>query len=273
MGWVTGVRPLLFLSLALFVFAGVTFAALQKGAAQTSASPQASAGTPIVFAAASLKASLDAIAAEWKVQTGKSAAISYAASGELAKQMEQGSHADLFLAASLAWMDQVDKNKLIKADTRRTLLSNTLVLIQPAEASSSLKIESGFDLAGEAADGKIAVCSLVLCPAGLYAKEALEKLGIWQNTEGKLVQTEHSHAALALVANGEARFGIVYGTDAKAEPKVRIVGTFPSSVHTPIVYSAALLAASNNRDAAFFLSYLRSQAATKIFKDHGFVIK
>jgi molybdate transport system substrate-binding protein len=227
---------------------------------------------PVVFAAASMKTALDAAAAAWKADTGKTVSIAYASSATLAKQIEQGAPADIFISADLKWMDYLEKSKLIRAGTRRNLFGNKLVLIEPSDADVKLEIAKGFDLAGAAGDGKIAVCAIDSCPGGIYAKEALESLGVFAGVEPKLAQADNVRNALTLVSRGEAKFGIVYATDAKADPKVKVVGTFPASSHSKIVYAVALIAASANPDAAFFLAYLTSQAATKIFTGQGFEI-
>jgi len=227
---------------------------------------------PVVFAAASMKTALDAAAAAWKADTGKTVSIAYASSATLAKQIEQGAPADIFISADLKWMDYLEKSKLIRAGSRRNLFGNKLVLIEPSDADIKLEIAKGFDLAGAAGDGKIAVCAIDSCPGGIYAKEALESLGVFASVEPKLAQADNVRNALTLVSRGEAIFGIVYATDARADPKVKVVGTFPASSHSPIVYPVALIAASANPDAALFVAYLTSQAATKIFTGQGFEI-
>jgi molybdate transport system substrate-binding protein len=261
--------------LALLTIA-VAVAAFSPGAGKAetpAAPPSAEKDKPvIVFAAASMKTALDAVAAAWTANTGKTASIAYASSAVLAKQIEQGAPADIFISADLKWMDYLDKAKLIRAGTRRKLFGNKLVLIAPADADAKLEIAKGFDLAGAAGDGKIAVCTLNSCPGGIYAKEALESLGVFASVETKLAQAGDIRSALNLVSRGEAKFGIVYATDAKADPKVKVVGTFPASSHSPIVYPVALVEASQNPDAAFFLAYLTSQAAIKIFTEQGFDI-
>jgi molybdate transport system substrate-binding protein len=232
----------------------------------------APAGAPVVFAAASTKTALDAVAAAWKADTGKAVSIAYASSAALAKQIEQGAPADIFISADLKWMDYLEKAKLIRAGTRKNLFGNKLVLIEPSDADVKLEITTGFDLAGATGDGKIAVCAIDSCPAGIYAKEALESLGAFASVEPKLAQADNVRNALNLVSRGEARFGIVYATDAKADPKVKVVGIFPAWSHSPIVYSVALIAASGNPDAALFLAYLASQAATRFFREQGFEV-
>jgi molybdate transport system substrate-binding protein len=242
------------------------------GEADAATAAPDTAAAPVVFAAASMKTALDAVAAAWQADTGKTVSIAYASSATLAKQIEQGAPADIFISADLKWMDYLEKAKLIRAGTRRNLLGNKLVLIEPGDADVKLEIAKGFDLAGAAGDGKIAVCMIHSCPAGIYAKEALESLGVFAGVEAKLAQADNVRNALNLVARGEAKFGIVYATDARADPKVKVVGTFPASSHSPIVYPVALVAASENPDAAFFLAYLSSQAAIQIFLEQGFEV-
>ena len=227
---------------------------------------------PTIFAAASMKTALDAISAAWTAKTGKTPVISYGSSGVLAKQIQSGAPADLFISADQKWMDVLAKSGAIKPETRQALLGNTLVLVEPVSAPAALKIAKGFDLSGAIGDGKLAVCTISSCPAGIYGKEALEKLGVFKSVEPKLAQAENVRAALVLVARGEAKFGIVYGTDAKAEPKVKVVDTFPEDSHTPIVYPVAVTKDSKDPDAVDFEAFLRGAAATKILTDQGFII-
>jgi molybdate transport system substrate-binding protein len=260
--------------LAALVF-GLVIAAValpRFGFAQQPAAPKATAKGPVVFAAASMKTALDAVAAAWTAETGKTPPIVYASSAVLAKQIEQGAPADIFISADLNWMDYLDKAKLVRPETRRNLLGNTLVLIEPVDASASLTIATGFDLAGATGDGKVAVCTIASCPGGMYAKQALEKLGIWEKVEPKLAQADNIRNALTLVSRGEAKFGIVYATDAKADPKVKVVGVFSEATHSPIVYPIALVEASKNPDAARFAAYLSSKAANRIWIEQGFTI-
>ena len=252
--------------------AAIVLARSAFGGADAGTAASGSAAAPVVFAAASMKTALDAVAAAWKANTGKTVSIAYASSAVLAKQIEQGAPADIFISADLKWMDYLEKAKLIRAGTRKNLFGNKLVLIEPSDADVTIEIAKGFDLAGAAGDGKIAVCMIDSCPGGMYAKEALESLGVFASVEPKLAQTDNVRGALALVSRGEAKFGIVYATDARADPKVKVVGTFPALSHSPIVYPVALVAASANPDAALFLTYLSSQAATKIFLEQGFEI-
>jgi molybdate transport system substrate-binding protein len=249
--------------------------ALAIGAAFFCASGVARAQTagPTIFAAASMKTALDAIASAWKDKTGKPVVISYGSSGTLAKQIEAGAPADLFISADQKWMDVLAKDGAIKPATRRDLVGNALVLVAPADAKApALAIDKGVDLAGALGDGKLAVCTVTSCPAGIYGKEALIKLGVWADVAPKLAQADNVRAALLLVARGEAKYGIVYATDAKAEPKVKVVGTFPDSSHEPIVYPVALTASAQNPDAAAFEDFLRTPGSVKLLMDQGFVI-
>lgn len=256
----------------VLAFTLISVALLHPGLAAPPANSSAKSTPLVVFAAASMKTALDAVAASWKAETGKNTAIVYASSAALAKQIEHGAPADIFISADLTWMDYLEKAKLIKPGTRRNLLGNALVLIEPADTSVDLKIAQGFDLAGATGDSKIAVCTIVSCPGGIYAKQALENLEVFTNVEAKLAQADNIRAALTLVSRGEAKFGIVYATDAKADPKVKVVGVFPEATHSPIVYPVALAATSKNPDAAAFLAYLSSPAACKILTEQGFTI-
>ena len=227
---------------------------------------------PLVFAAASMKTALDAIALKYAADGKPAPVISYGSSGTLAKQIQSGAPADLFISADQNWMDVLAKDSAIDLATREVLLGNTLVLVEPADAIASFKIDRGFDLAGALGDGKLAVCTVASCPAGIYGKEALQELGVWAAVEPKLAQADNVRAALLLVARGEAKFGIVYATDARAEPKVKVVDIFPESSHTPIVYPVALIKGAKNPDAAAFEAYLHSAAARTTLTDQGFTV-
>ena len=241
-------------------------------ALSVSFAPAFAAEKVTVFAAASLKNALDEVSAAWKAGTGKETANSYAASSALAKQIEGGAPADVFISADLDWMKYLADKKLITEGSQVSLLGNTLVLVAPADSKAEIKIAPGFDLAGVLNGGKLAVCDVKTVPAGKYGKAALEKLGVWDKVEGSLAQAENVRAALKLVATGEAPAGIVYQTDANEEKKVKVLGTFPEDTHPKIVYPAALVAASKNADAAEFLKFLQSPRALDIFKAHGFII-
>jgi molybdate transport system substrate-binding protein len=244
--------------------------ALAVAATITPATAQERSSGPLVFAAASLKTALDAIAADWQKESGKRAVLSYAASSALARQIESGAPADIFISADLDWMDWLQQRKLIDAASRETLLDNSLVLVAPADSKIEFKIAPGANLAATLGNGRLAVGEVNSVPAGKYAKEALEKLGMWQSVANKLAPSPDVRSALNFVARGEAQLGIVYATDAKAEPRVKVVDTFPPDSHAPILYPAALTAASRNPDAKALLAYLRSSTAVSEFKAQGF---
>lgn len=223
-----------------------------------------------VFAAASMKNALDDVNAAYGKATGVKVTASYAASSALARQIEQGAPADVFVSADLKWMDYLAEKKAIKSDTRINLLGNKLVLIAPADSKiGPVTIGHGFDLAGLAGNGRIATGDVRAVPVGLYAKAALEKLGAWQAAAPKFATADNVRAALLLVARGEAALGIVYETDAKVEPGVKIVGTFPDDSHEPIVYPVAATATAKP-DVAGYLTFLRTKAAKAIFETYGF---
>lgn len=230
------------------------------------------ARTVTVFAAASLKTALDAIGARWTMATGKKVTFSYAASGALARQIENGAPADMFASADLKWMDYAADKKLIKPESRVTLLGNKLVLVEPKGARVDLKIEPGFKLAEALADSRLAIGVPGAAPAGTYAREALTRLGVWDKVEGKTAGAENVRAALAFVARGEARLGIVYATDAASDPGVSVVATFPADSHAPIVYPFALTHSSNNPLASAFLTFLTSPQARAVFEKEGFTV-
>lgn len=226
----------------------------------------------LVFAAASLKNALDAVAADFSGAPDAPVRISYAASPTLAKQIEAGAPADIFISADLAWMDYLAERGLIRADSRRNLLGNTLVLIAPAEAPVDLAIAPGFPLAAALGDGRLAMANTQAVPAGKYGKAALEALGVWADISGRLAQADNVRAALALVSRGEVPLGIVYATDAAADPGVVVVGAFPPETHPPIVYPIALTAASSRPAAARFLSFLGGDGGRSHFEKEGFSI-
>jgi molybdate transport system substrate-binding protein len=223
-----------------------------------------------VFAAASMKNALDDVDAAYTAKTGVKVAASYAASSTLAKQIEQGAPADVFVSADTDWMDYVTARKDINAPSRVDLLGNSIVLIAPKDSKiDHVAIGPGFDLARLAGDGKIATGDVKAVPVGKYAQAALEKLGAWQAAAPKFAMAESVRAALALVARGEAVLGIVYSTDAKVEPGVKIVGTFPADSHPPIIYPVAATATAKPQ-AGSYLAFLRTAAAKAIFEKYGF---
>jgi molybdate transport system substrate-binding protein len=227
---------------------------------------------PLIFAAASLKNALDDVAAQWQRESGKKVVISYAASNTLIKQIEQGAPADMFISADLDWMDYGQQNNFINVQTRSNLLSNKIVLVAPKDATFTLSIARGFDLAAALKGGRLAMANVDAVPAGKYGKAALEKLGAWDGVKDKIAQADNVRAALLLVSRGEAPLGIVYQTDAASEPAVKIVGTFPEDSHPPITYPIALTKTSTNPDARAFLNYVRSPAAKPAFERQGFTV-
>ena len=253
-------------ALATAIVAGLVFSA--------GGMPAVAQSKPVlVFAAASLKNALDDINAQYARDTHKpAAAISYAASSTLAKQAEAGAPADIFISADLDWMDYLAKKNLIKSETRKTLLGNALVLVAPKSNATNVDIKPGFPLASLLHGGKLAMADTRAVPAGKYGQAALESLGVWSQVSGSIAQAENVRAALALVARGEAPYGIVYATDAASEPGVAIAGTFPENSHPPIVYPAALLKDSSNPDAAAFLAYMESAKAKPLFEKQGFTV-
>ena len=227
----------------------------------------------LVFAAASLKNALDEIAAAWSRDTGKPMPkISYAASPALAKQIEQGAPADLFLSADLDWMDYLAGKNLIKADSRVNLLGNQIVLIAPRDSKVTIELKSGVDLAPALGGGRLSMANVDAVPAGKYGKAALEKLGAWNGVKDRLAQAENVRAALLLVARGEAPLGVVYSTDAAAESTVRIVASFPDGSHPAIVYPVAETRASKAADTRLFLDYLKGSKARLAFEKQGFTV-
>jgi molybdate transport system substrate-binding protein len=224
-----------------------------------------------VFAAASLRNALDDVNAAYTKSGGAKVVASYAATSALAKQIEQGAPADVLATADVRWIDYAIKHKRVKPDTRVDLLGNRLVLIAPkASKLGNVPIAKGFDIAKLAGGGRIAVADVKAVPAGRYAQAALEKLGAWSAAQPKLAQAENVRAALAYVARGETPLGIVYETDAKIEPGVKIVGVFPADSHPPVTYPVAETAGSKNAKVKGYLHFLRTQAAKAIFEKYGF---
>lgn len=231
--------------------------------------PAGAQPTLTVFAAASLKSSLDEIAADFE-KSGHSVQISYGGSSTLARQIQYGAPAQVFISANTAWMDVLEQDGMLVAGTRRDLLTNRLVLIAGADTSDDLTIKPGFDLAATLGRGRLAMALVDAVPAGIYGRAALQSLDIWQAVAPKVAQVDNVRAALMLVAIGEAPYGIVYATDAMAEPRVRIVGSFPADSHPPILYPAAAIAGPDPAQGQVFLDFLESPQASAIFRRHGF---
>jgi molybdate transport system substrate-binding protein len=226
----------------------------------------------LVFAAASLKNALDDADAQYLHDTGRKVLVSYGASSALAKQIENGAPADIFISADLDWMDYVAERKLIKPDTRLNILGNKLVLIAPVDGHINLTIAPNFPLAQALGNERLAMADPASVPAGKYGKAALEALGVWSSVSSKVAPAQDVRATLLLVSRGEAPLGIVYQTDAAADKGVKIVGAFPESTHPPIIYPIAVTTASTNPDAGAFVGFLKSPAARPAFEKQGFVV-
>lgn len=225
-----------------------------------------------VFAAASVKEALDQQVGIFEHATGRKVVVAYAGSNALARQIEAGAPADVFVSADVDLIDYLGARKLVRPGTRSDLLRNRLVLIAPATSSSSLRITPGFGLAEALRGGRLAMANPDSVPAGKYGRDALRALGVWASVESRVARAENVRAALLLVARAEAPFGIVYATDALAEPRVRVVDTFPEGTHAPIVYPVAILASSRSPYAQRFVGSLGSSAATAVWMRHGFAM-
>ena len=224
-----------------------------------------------IFAASSLKTALDQIATDWQTASGNKVAISYDSSAKLAKQIQQGAPADIFISASEPWMDTLAHDKLIQDVSRKDILGNTLILIAAGRADK-VAITRDLDLAGLLKGGKLAMGMIDSVPAGQYGKQALDSLGLWPSVAANVAQTENVRAALQLVTSGEAPYGIVYASDAvAAADKVTVVGTFPEDSHKPIVYPAALTATAQPQAQAL-LDALSTDAAQAVFAAQGFTV-
>lgn len=222
----------------------------------------------LIFAAASLQTALEDLSPQIARATGTTVRTSYAASSALARQIESGAPADIFMSADLEWMDYLQQRGEIQPPTRVNLLGNALVLVAPSSRASTLTIAPGFPLATALGDGRLAIADPDV-PAGRYARAALTSLGVWNTVSERIAPAENVRAALLLVSRGEAPFGIVYRTDAVIDRGVSMVGTFPPSSHPPIVYPAALTTSAVPL-AARVLEFLRSESAAAVFTRHGF---
>ncbi len=223
-----------------------------------------------VFAAASLTNALSEISTKYEKETGIKIAHSFAASSVLAKQIENGAPADLFISADLKWMNYLQEKSLVNKSSRKNLLANTLVLIAPKGRSFDVKFEEGFAFV-KAFDGRLCTGDIESVPVGIYAKEALTNLGWWKDIKSRIVGTQDVRGALAFVERAECNVGIVYETDAKVSSKVDLVGTFPESTHSPVLYPVAMTV-NSKESAKAYLSYLQSDEAMNIFKKYGFNI-
>ena len=225
-----------------------------------------------VFAAASLTNAMRDVATRFQAETGHSVALSLAGSSKLARQIQQGAPADVFISANTDWMERLAADGLLERGTRFDLLRNSLVLIAHGRASAPVSIGSDMDLAGLLGDGRLAMALVDAVPAGIYGKASLQSLGQWQAVAPKVAQADNVRAALALVATGEAPYGITYATDAAASDNVTVVGTFPADTHPPIIYPAAAIAGHDGPLVRRFLTFLRSDTARAAFVRQGFTV-
>lgn len=228
---------------------------------------------PLVLAAASLQESLTAAADAWAAKGHPKPTLSFAASSALARQIDAGAPADLFLSADEPWMDDVQKHGKVVPGTRVSFLANSLVLIAPAASTARIAIRRGFPLARALGGGRLAMADPAAVPAGKYGKAALTTLGVWPSVQARVIPGDSVRAALAFVDRGEAPLGIVYGTDARADRKVRVVGTFPANSHPPITYPVARLAGAASPDAEGFRRFLISAPGRAIFRRYGFTAR
>lgn len=232
----------------------------------------ASAQDLVVFAAASLGGSLQEVFDAWHDDTGHTAVASYAGSSLLARQIQQGAPADLFISASSEWMDAVEASGDIDTQSRRNLLGNRLVLIAYDSNAEPVKLMPGVNLVSLLDGNRLAMAMVEAVPAGIYGKAALTALGEWASLAPHVAQSDNTRSTLILVASGEAPYGIVYATDARAESRVGVVGTFAEDTHEPIVYPVAVLSNSRSKVARDFLAYLSGDKARAIFQADGFVV-
>lgn len=230
------------------------------------------AAPPTIFAAASLKPALDDLAAHGTLGAPAPQLV-YAASSALARQIEQGAPADIFISADEAWMEEVESRGGVVSATRHDLLGNALVLIAPTASSVKVDLTRPASLLRTLGSGHLSVALPKAVPAGRYATEALHSLGSWQMVESRLAMSRDVRAALELVAMGECPLGIVYRSDAVSEPRVRVVATFPPSSHTPIVYPAAIVRGHDSAASRALLAALQSPAAQAVFRRYGFDVR
>ncbi|WOI56270.1 molybdate ABC transporter substrate-binding protein [Palleronia sp. LCG004] len=225
-----------------------------------------------VFAAASLTNAMEEIEPRFEEATGHDLVVSLAGSSALARQILAGAPADVFISANALWMDEVEKAGLVAEGTRTDLLGNSIVLVAHGEGASKVDLGPGTDLAGLLGDGYLAMALVDAVPAGIYGRAALEDLGLWDDVETRVAQSDNVRTALRLVATGEAPFGIVYATDAAAENGVSVVGTFPEGTHPPILYPVAGIAGRESAAATGFLDFLSGPEARAAFERQGFVV-
>lgn len=229
----------------------------------------------LVFAASSLKPALDPVIELWQNETGHMVTVSYGGSSALARQIEQGAPADLFLSAAVTWMDAVDQGGLLQPGTRVDLWGNALSVVAHDPKAMPFAMDKATDLPAIIGNDRLAMALVDAVPAGQYGKEALIRLGHWDRVAPQVVQTEDARAAMALVASGEAAFGIVFATDAiaaEASGAAVEVSRFPPDSHAPIIYPGAVVRGSTSRDAVAFLTFLQRTSASAVFAGQGFVV-
>lgn len=246
---------------------------LSLGAA-LSLSPAASPAAErlTVFAAASTSDAISEIAGRYESEGAEPPRLSFAASSTLARQIDNGAPADVYLSASRTWMDYLAERGRIAPGTRRTLLGNRLVLVAPEDSALDIAVRPGFALAEALGSGRLAMGDPDHVPAGVYGKQALEALGVWSELAGRVARAANVRAALALVARGEAAAGITYATDAAISDEVRVVDAFPADSHAPITYDVAIVAGRANPASRAFVAYLHSPAARAVFVRRGFTV-
>ncbi|MBO9456059.1 molybdate ABC transporter substrate-binding protein [Paracoccus sp. R12_1] len=235
-------------------------------------SSSAAAEQITVFAAASMTNAMARIEQDFEAGTGHDLVVSLAGTSVLARQIQQGAPADIFISANADWMDALEQDGLIEPGTRFDLLANALVLVAHGKDAKPVAIGPDTDLAGLVGDGRLAMALVDAVPAGIYGKASLESLGLWDSVAPAVAQADNVRAALRLVATGEARLGIVYATDAVAEKDVSVIGSFPADSHPPIVYPAADIAGRDLPAETEFLDYLRGPQAREAFEQQGFVV-
>jgi molybdate transport system substrate-binding protein len=228
-----------------------------------------------VFAASSLQNALEEVGQRYRQATGVAVRFSFAGSGALARQIEQGAPAAVFVSADEQWMDYLAQRNLIVGATRKALLGNRLVLVVPADSAvGRVELKPGFDLrALLGPEGRWVTGDPAGVPVGRYAREALTRLGAWEFAQSRLVRAENVRVALAFVERGEVAAGVVYETDAAIAPKVRVAGVFPADSHTPITYPVAITAGRDSQEARDFLRFLASGEARAAFGRFGFTIR
>ena len=227
-----------------------------------------------VMAAASLTDALKDVSVAWAKAGHKPLLMSFGSSSTLARQIEQGAPANVFASADEKWMDYLATRKLIAADTRKDLLGNDLVLVVPATKPQHVTIAPGFDLLGMlGSDGRLSVGDPAHVPAGIYAEQALKKLGMWDGIQPRLARAEDVRAALRFVELGEAPAGIVYATDAAISKGVSVAGTFPASSHDPVTYHFAVVKTGDTPEARALMTFLASPPARAIFLRRGFKVQ